>query len=136
MNWIILGLSVIAALATWELNVKYCFGGVRASSIVSLISGLIVYFSKLDPDYGVAVMGASFAAMSTEYVIPKRFWMTICGIVFALIFLNLPDNIFPGFGGKLGTTACISVVMTLGFMRMITNVKNFIKKVKKNKKEF
>jgi hypothetical protein len=136
MNWIIVGISVIAAIVTWELNVKYCLGGVRASSLVSLITGLIVYFSKLDAVYGLAVMGASFAAMSTEYVIPKRFWMIICGFVFSLIFLNLPSSIFAGFGGRLGTTACMSVVMTLGLIRVITNVKSFLKKIKKNKKEF
>jgi len=131
MNLIIISLSIIAALVTWELNVKYCFGGVRASSLVSLIAGLIVYFLKLEPVYGLAVMGASFAAMSTEYVIPKRFWIIITGFIFSLVFLNLPSNIFAGLGGKLGTTACISVVMTLGVIRVITNIKNFIKKPKR-----
>lgn len=134
MNLIIIGLSIIAALVTWELNVKHCLGGVRASSLVSLITGLIVYFSKVDAVYGVAVMGASFAAMSTEYVIPKRFWIIICGFVFSLIFSNIPDNIFAGFGGKLGTTACIAVVMTLGVIRVTNNSKNFLKRSKKNKK--
>lgn len=131
MNWIIIGLSITAALITWELNVKYCLGGVRASSLISLIAGLIVYFSKLDSTYGLAVMGASFAAMSTEYVIPKRFWMIVCGFVFSLIFLNLPNQIFAGFGGRLGTTACISVVMTLGIIRIVNNMKNFLKRSKK-----
>lgn len=136
MNYIIIGLSVIAALITWELNVKYCFGGVRASSLVSLIAGLIVYFSRLDSVYGLAIMGASFAAMSTEYVIPKRFWIVITGFVFSLIFSNLPNDLFAGFGGKLGATACISVVMTLGIMRVITNMKSFVRKIKKSKKDF
>lgn len=131
MNWIIILISVVSAVVTWEFNVKYCIGGVRASSLVSLIAGLIVYFSKFEPVYGLAVMGASFTAMSTEYVIPKRFWMIICGLVFSLIFSNLPDNIFAGFGGKLGTTACIAVVMTLGIMRVVSNTKSFLKRPKK-----
>lgn len=101
MNLIIIGISIIAALITWELNVKYCLGGVRASSLVSLIAGLIIYFLKLEPVYGLAVMGASFTAMSTEYVIPKRFWIIITGFIFSMVFSNLPSHIFTGFGGKL-----------------------------------
>ncbi|MDP2907859.1 MAG: hypothetical protein Q8O03_08020 [Nanoarchaeota archaeon] len=140
MNLIIIGLSIIAALITWELNVKYCLGGVRASSLVSLIAGLIVYFLKLEPIYGVAVMGASFAAMSTEYVIPKRFWMLVCGFIYSIVFINLPSNLFTGFGGKLGTTACMSVVMTLGVIRLFGGCKRYSKllqcKIKNKKKKF
>ncbi len=138
MSLIIIGLSIAAALVTWELNVKYCFGGVRASSLVSLIAGLIVYFLKLDPVYGLAVMGASFAAMSTEYVIPKRFWIIITGFIFSIVFSNLPNNLFAGFGGKLGTTACMSVVMTLGVIKLFGGCKKYSQLLQcriKNKKK-
>ncbi len=138
MNLIIIGLSIAAALITWELNVKYCLGGVRASSLVSLITGLIIYFLKLEPVYGVAIMGASFAAMSSEYVIPKRFWMLICGLIYSLVFINLPSDLFAGFGGKLGTTACLSVVMTLGVLKTFGGCKKYSQllqcKVKSKKK--
>ncbi len=140
MNLIIIGLSIIAALVTWELNVKYCLGGVRASSLVSLVSGLIIYLLKLEPFYGVAIMGASFAAMSTEYVIPKRFWMLVCGFIYSLVFINLPSDLFAGFGGKLGTTACLSVVMTLGVIKLFGGCKKYSQllqcKIKNKKKKF
>lgn len=120
-------LSIVAALATYELSLKYKFGAVRASSLVSLIAGLILYFLKLNPIYGVAIMGASFAAMSTDKVVPTRFWMFICSLVFAAVFLGLNNNLFAGFGGKLGTTACISVVMTLGVMKIAGRCKELQK---------
>lgn len=140
MNWVIIAISIIASLITWELNVKYCLGGVRASSLVSLIAGLTAYFLKLEPVYGLTVMGASFAAMSTEYVIPKRFWIAVCGLIFSLVFSNLPSTLFTGFGGKLGTTACASVVMTLGIIRLSGGCKRYSQllqcKIKNKKKKF
>jgi len=128
MNYLIIFLiSIAGAIITWELNVKYKFGGVKASSVVSLIAGLIIYFQKIDPIYGVAIMGASFAAMSSDKVIPTRVWMFICSLVFSIIFINLSNNFFAGFGGKLGTTACMSVVFTLGLMKITGRYKKYSK---------
>ncbi|MDP2908206.1 MAG: hypothetical protein Q8N77_00190 [Nanoarchaeota archaeon] len=126
MNFLaILLLSVAAALITYDLNNKHKLGPVRASSLVSLIFGLIVYFLKINPIYGAAVMGASFAAMSTDKVIPNKVLMTICGIIFSLVFFNLSSESFAGFGGRLGTTACISVIMTLGMIKMIGGCRKY-----------
>ncbi|MBM3200340.1 hypothetical protein FJZ53_05360 [Candidatus Woesearchaeota archaeon] len=122
---VIAALSLASALLTWELNVKRGWGGVKASSLVSLISGLIVYFLRINPDYGAAVMGASFAAMSTDKVIPNRRWVSICGLVFAALFLGISSQAFGGFGGRLGTTSCMSVVMTLGLLRVFGSHKKY-----------
>lgn len=128
-------LSVAAALITWELNNKYKLGPVRASSIVSLIFGLIIYFLKINSVYGVAIMGASFAGMSTDKVIPNKILMAVCGIIFSLVFYNLSGEVFAGFGGKLGTTACISVVMTLGVVKMIGGCRRYHKLLQCSRKK-
>lgn len=119
MNYpLIFLLSIATVLATRELSLKCKLGPVRASSLLSLTAGMIIYFLRFDPVYSATIIGASFAAMSTDNVIPTRFWMAVSGLIFAMIFLNLSPDFFTGFGGKLGTTACLSVIMTLGVMKI------------------
>lgn len=119
MNYpLIILLSIATVLATRELSLKCKLGPVRASSLLSLVAGMIIYFLRFDPVYSATIIGASFAAMSTDKVIPTRFWMAVSGFIFALIFLNLSPDFFTGFGGKLGTIACLSVVMTLGVRKI------------------
>jgi len=116
--------SVSAALITQELNIWRKLGPVKASTFVSLLFGLIFYLipkigaaaQVLPPTIPPVAMGASFVAMSSEKVIPSRKWMLVGGIIFAAVFL-LANPTFKGYGGLLGTGACISVVITVGMMR-------------------
>lgn len=121
---IILLVSVIASLLTYELNIKMVRGAVKASAIVGLLFGLPVYFASafgimLDVFEAVpaAAIGASFAGMSSEKVINNRRWMALAGAVFSGIFL-FSSPVFAGNGGGLGLGACIAVVITLGIKKI------------------
>lgn len=117
---VILLTGVVAAVATQELSIWRRFGAVRASAIVSLFFSLIVY-ALPSYDYVLVVpavaMGASFVAMSTRRVIPTRQWMALAGFIFGVVFLFTNPQL-EGYGGVLGTGACVSVLMSIGLRRL------------------
>ena len=51
--------------------------------------------------------------MTSRAVLPRLWHIAIAGALFSLIFLNT-STYFEGFGGALGTTACIAVVLIFG----------------------
>ena len=68
-------------------------------------------------------MGASFVGMVSEKVINNYWILASAGIIFSILYLNT-GSYFEGFGGALGTTASISVIVTMG---IILFKKRFIK---------
>jgi len=128
----ILLLSVVAALITQHISINWKQGAVKASAAVSLVFGLAFYFlpsemlgynlELLIKTAPVAVMGASFAAMSSAQVISNKKLMTVAGIVFSFVFL-FASSFFQGLGGGLGTTACVTVIITLGMVKIYNLIK-------------
>lgn len=124
---IIFLLSIIAALVTQHISIDWKQGPVIASASVSLVFGVTFFFLPAEmfgynielivKSAPVAVMGASFAAMSSGEMIPTKKLMVIAGAVFSLVFL-FASPLFQGLGGGLGTTACVSVIMTLGMVKI------------------
>jgi len=124
---IIFLLSIIAALITQHISIDWKQGPVIASASVSLVFGVISLFlpaemfgyniELLVKSAPVAVMGVSFAAMSSGKMIPSKKLMAVAGAVFSFVFL-FASPFFQGLGGGLGTTACISVIMTLGMVKI------------------
>lgn len=96
-----------------------------ASSAVSLIVALIflwVPMPFLDDDLIKAIpvvfFGASFAGMSSKEVMKDIRYVALAGLVFGFIFTHT-STLFTGYGGGLGTTACISVIATYGIANLI-----------------
>jgi hypothetical protein len=126
----ILATSVVAALLTQELSIPRRFGAVRASAIVSLIFSLVIYIFPGNNTVLVmppVAMGASFVAMSSRKVIPNRKWMIIAGLIFSFVFL-LTSPSLEGYGGVLGTGACVSVIMAVG----LKEYSKFLRKISRN----
>ena len=124
--------SVAAALLTQELSIPRKWGAVRASAFVSLLFGLFFFFLSdidvpiyVDPLLSPVAMGASFVAMSSSQVIPDRKWMTVASIIFAALFL-ISKPTFNGYGGLLGTGACVSVIMVIGIINFYKNLRKSI----------
>lgn len=113
----VLFFSIISVLLTRKISISYKQGPVKASAGVSLIFGLLFKFGIFNDIIPAVVMGASFAAMSSERVITNRLWMVLAGAIFSFIFIFASD-FFEGNGGGLGITACIAVIITLGIMRI------------------
>jgi hypothetical protein len=115
----------VAALLTQELSIWRRFGSVRASAIVSLMFSLVLY---IKPPHDMLLimpavaMGASFVAMSSRNVIPNRKWMAIAAVIFSIVFI-LTSPSLDGYGGVLGTGACVSVLTSIGLKRYLVFVK-------------
>ncbi|MHA6246634.1 hypothetical protein ACXYMU_01770 [Pontibacter sp. CAU 1760] len=115
---ILIATGIIAALCTYALNVKLHQGPVRASAGLSLAVGLLFYFfPHLLPAYltqhiPVVFIGASFIGMVSSNVVSSYLLIGTSGFLFSLIYLNT-SSFFAGYGGSLGTAACISLLLTI-----------------------
>lgn len=115
----------IASLSTYIVSTRYKQGAVRASALLSLVVGIIfLIFPNLTNEYlqkaiPVVFIGASFAGMTAPTVISNKMFITVSGFLFSIIYLNA-SKFFTGYGGGLGTTACISVFVSFGINYLIT----------------
>ncbi|MDT0644671.1 hypothetical protein RM553_17660 [Zunongwangia sp. F363] len=111
--------GAFAATATYLANHFLKMGAVRASALLSLAVGLFFYFFPhfFAPYFirhiPLVFMGASFIGMVSKNVVGNYLLIAFSGIIFSLIYLN-SSRFFAGFGGALGTTACISVLVSVG----------------------
>jgi hypothetical protein len=111
--------GILGALGTFIVNNDFDQGAVRASALLSLIVGLFFFsFPEVLPAYltkniPLVFIGASFIGMVSSRVISRYILVGIAGAIFSIIYLNTSE-FFAGYGGALGTTAAISVLVSLG----------------------
>ena len=124
--------SILGALGTFLLHQKYK-DVVFASAALSLVVALAFHLfptplSFLSLKAPVAFFGASFAGMSSLDRIKSWKWVSFSGLIFGLIYINT-SNFFTGYGGGLGASACLSVIITIGIMKIIEFRQQKIKRV-------
>lgn len=119
--------SILAAIATYYVSIKLELGPVIGSALISFIASVPLYLFPeslefivpgLTPMVPLVVIGSSFTAMSSAQILSDYHKVATAGAFFAFIWWY-SSAFFTGFGGGLGTTACISVVMTLGLVRIL-----------------
>lgn len=110
----------VSAMVTFFLHVDLKQGPVRASALVGVSVGVFVllfpnvlspYLTKNLP---LVCFGASFIGMVSAKVLSNYFLIGFSGIVFTIIFFNT-SSVFNGFGGGLGSAACIALLVSLSF---------------------
>ena len=122
---ILLLTGTIAALSTFIANNTLKLGAVKASAGLSFIVALLcllfddIFKEDLAMQIQLVFFGASFVGMVSKEIISKHYLVGLGGLVFSAIYLNT-SYFFEGFGGALGTTACISVIIVFG-LRIILN---------------
>ncbi|WP_452231995.1 hypothetical protein [Lacinutrix sp. MEBiC02595] len=150
-HFILLLAGGFSSILTFVLQVNYKQGAVRASALVGVFVGIFVLvFPKLLSPYlttnlPLVCFGASFIGMVSSKVLSNYFLIGISGIVFTLIFLNT-STYFQGFGGGLGSAACIALLVTLsipilkkkgtlsnGFFQLRNQMRSKKKRKNKNK---
>ncbi|WP_040278091.1 hypothetical protein [Psychroserpens damuponensis] len=110
--------GAISSIVTFVLQIHYKLGAVRASALIGVFVGVFVLlFPKLCSPYltenlPLVCFGASFIGMVSSDVLSNYFLIGISGILFTIIFLNT-SVYFEGFGGGLGSAACIGLLVTL-----------------------
>ncbi|MBO2545798.1 hypothetical protein J0871_15360 [Salegentibacter sp. BDJ18] len=110
--------GIISAILTYIVNNKYRQGAVRASASLSLLVGLFFYsfpdiFNPyLTKNIPIVFIGATFIGMVSSKILPSYLLVGFSGFIFSIIYLNA-SPFFKGYGGALGTTAAISVLVSL-----------------------
>lgn len=120
MELIVLILTGIAGvLTTFIVSNTWKQGAVRASAGLSLVVGMFFYFfpnllsEYLTHHIPFVFFGASFVGMVSKNLVSSYWALGISGIIFSTLYLHTGPY-FEGFGGALGTTASISVIVILG----------------------
>ncbi|MFZ4863315.1 hypothetical protein ACL9RF_14150 [Sphingobacterium sp. Mn56C] len=110
--------GIIGACATFYVNVKLNQGPVRSSAgLTLLVAGVLYLFPDVLPLYltqhiPVVFIGASFIGMVSAQQMSTYMGISIAGLIFTSIYLNT-SHFFTGYGGALGTSACISLLVVL-----------------------
>jgi hypothetical protein len=127
-EFIILVTGAISAFATYVVSHNLKLGAVKASAGLSFIVALVFLLIDdiLKDDIALQIQlvffGASFVGMVSKEVISKYYQVALGGLIFSVIYLNT-SYFFEGFGGALGTTACISVIIIFGLHIIISKTK-------------
>ncbi|GLB50173.1 hypothetical protein [Neptunitalea lumnitzerae] len=115
---LLIATGIIGALATFYVNTTLKQGAVRASALLSFIVALFFYCfptllnETLTSKIPIVFIGASFIGMVSEKVVRNYLVIAVSGFIFTLIFLNT-STFFAGYGGALGTSACISLLTAM-----------------------
>ena len=120
--------SVSATLLTYEINIRFKQGPVRASALIALIvGGFFYFFPNLLPEFytkniPLYVIGGTFIGMVSSAINISYVSLILSPILFAVL-LHYTSKVFNGFGGALGTTACIALMCTMAFPIITKNKK-------------
>jgi len=137
-QFILFLLGGISAMFTFFLHVDLKQGPVRASALVGVFVGVFVLLfpnvlsAYLTKNVPLVCFGASFIGMVSSKVLSNYFLIGLSGIVFTIIFFNT-SSFFEGFGGGLGSAACIALLVSLSFpvLRKRRRVKRRAKRLKR-----
>lgn len=126
MNTALLILTgITAAIGTYYVNNHLRHGAVRASALLSFMVASFFYLfpellnSTLTKQIPVVFIGASFVGMVSHKVVNNYAVLAISGVVFTVIFLNT-STFFTGYGGALGTSACISLLTAMSLPLLLS----------------
>lgn len=99
--------AVLGTVLTYFLSVTLELGPMVASGLVGLLASLF-----LPTDLAIVAYTAAFAGMSAGFVLLNYYMVSLTGLLVGVIFI-ITQPIYQGFGGKLGTIAACSVIITV-----------------------
>ena len=114
----------IYALTYYLNNIKN-WGGVKASAFIGVLIGIIYQIIiKLNFEvetlkhFFLIMMGATFMGMIADKHQHKKLDFIISSLIFCTLYQHT-STFFNGFGGLLGTIACISLLCIFGIEKVI-----------------
>jgi len=106
--------AFVGVVMTYYINHNIGYGALIANGIVGIIAATL-----LAPDLAGAMYTASFVGMSGVNVIPSLFGAAIGGVIVGLVIIfTIP--VYSGIGGKGGTTAAFSTLVTKTLLSVFT----------------
>jgi hypothetical protein len=110
--------AIVGSCSTFWLSTRAQQGPVRASALVTLPVALLLYFYPdiiegfLARNIPVVLIGSTFVGMVSAQKLNTYIGLIIAALLYCTIFIHT-SKFFTGYGGALGTSACISIVVTL-----------------------
>lgn len=105
-SYLVIICAVIGVTFTWFLNHRIGYGGIVSNGLIGLIAGIL-----LPKDLAGIIYTSSFVGMSSLSIIPSIEVALLGGVIVGIILLATAD-IYEGIGGKGGTTAALSTIIT------------------------
>lgn len=115
--------SMTGVILTFFVSHHLHQGPVRASAGLSLLAGLIFYLfpdmvpSEIQQTLPFVFIGSSFIGMVSAEILDNYLLLAVAGLIYSIIFLNA-SRFFTGFGGAMGTAACVSLLATIGLSHL------------------
>lgn len=106
--------SFVGVTLTWFINHQMGYGPVIANGLVGVMAATF-----LPNDLAGITYTSSFVGMSSLEVIPSLGVAVLGSIIVGIIFL-ITAEIYSGIGGKGGTTASLSTIITKTIVRIFT----------------
>ncbi|UII25066.1 hypothetical protein LVD15_17345 [Fulvivirga maritima] len=133
MNYIIITITGVAGvLLTFFVSHDLKQGPIRASAGLSLLVALTFEYIPLfqhiplSESIPYVFIGGSFIGMVSSEVIHSYTFLTVSGIIFSVLYLNA-SHYFNGYGGALGTTACISLLVSISLWIYSNKIRHWFK---------
>lgn len=139
---ILITFALIGSFSTHCLIRYQKWHGVKASSFLSLLTALICRFLILEQTYLVETLpiifiGATFIGMVSFKQTSSFVGIAAATLIYCILFFY-SSTYFQGYGGVLGTTACVSLLVVLSTRyfssdkKLRVGVRKIEKKVKKS----
>lgn len=123
--------AIVAAASTYWIHSRFRINPVLASSIVTLIVALSVLPFAENSEWlrpaPYAGIGGSFIGMSIKTKVKGFLSVLLAAIIFGVIFTH-SSKFFEGFGGALGTSACISVLTAISWRKFVRRTRHTTKR--------
>jgi hypothetical protein len=97
---------------TWYINHETGYGAIIANGLVGVMAATF-----LPNDLAGITYTSSFVGMSALSIIPTLGAAVLASVIVALILLSTAE-IYAGIGGKGGTTAALSTLITRAILRL------------------
>ncbi len=106
--------SIVGVTLTWFINHKMGYGAVIANGLVGMMAATF-----LSNDLAGITYTSSFVGMSSLTVIPSLKAAALGGFIVGFILLTTAE-IYAGIGGKGGTTAALSTLITKTIIKIFS----------------
>lgn len=106
--------SFIGVTLTWFINHEMGYGPVIANGLVGVMAAIFLPNNLAGITYT-----SSFVGMSSLAVIPSMATAALGSIIVGLILL-MTEGIYAGIGGKGGTTAALSTIITKTIIKIFS----------------
>ncbi|MGS2741752.1 hypothetical protein [Sinomicrobium sp. M5D2P17] len=123
--------ALTGALATYYCCNRFGWSPVRSSAMLSMVVAL---FFKIFPDVlsqyltetiPFVFIGATFVGMVSARQTTSYFGISLAAVIYSIILLNMSDY-FQGYGGALGTTACVALLVVLSSRYLKSDKKVYV----------